>query len=298
MKALPLYLAVLLSTTIAAQSSSNLRRVQREADKVIELTSSLIDGVTTNKKPKKMRPIIQEQFNAWRKAKRSLSRLDEQPEEGLLDVVYLQLGEIVEASSGPLQDWLDEDPRSNYSYEYLKLCLVGIDKVYEAIDNYADTYDIDLRTSDVRERFEAQISLMEYTAEINTNAVPIDSIIDVIKSEVPTADMDKLFDAQKSLIRALSIELRDFSDDSFYNGDEGLYYAYQKYYEELLELATADLLADLTKMKYDLVELNDITRATESSINKTLSFFDNEKRLLAKREARFVKHNLPKAPKK
>jgi hypothetical protein len=133
---------------------------------------------------------------------------------------------------------------------------------------------------------------------MNTNAAPIDSIIDVIKSEVPTADMDKLFDAQKSLIRALSIELRDFSDDSFYNGDEGLYYAYQKYYEELLELATADLLADLTKMKYDLVELNDITRATESSINKTLSFFDNEKRLLAKREARFVKHNLPKAPKK
>ena len=45
MKALPLYLALLLSTAIAAQSSSNLRRVQREAEKVIDLTSTLIDGV-------------------------------------------------------------------------------------------------------------------------------------------------------------------------------------------------------------------------------------------------------------
>ncbi|NDD36137.1 MAG: hypothetical protein EBZ26_07530, partial [Flavobacteriia bacterium] len=69
MKALPLYLALFLSTTIVAQSSSNLRRVQREAEKVIDLTSTLIDGVTTYEKAKKMRPVIQEQFDAWRKAK-------------------------------------------------------------------------------------------------------------------------------------------------------------------------------------------------------------------------------------
>jgi len=51
-------------------------------------------------------------------------------------------------------------------------------------------------------------------------------------------------------------------------------------------------------MKYDLVELRSIAGSTEASAEKTLSFFDNEKRLLAKREARFVKNNLPKAPKK
>lgn len=110
MKALPLYLALIFSTTIVAQSSSNLRRVQREAEKVIDLTSTLIDGVTTYEKAKKMRPVIQEQFDAWRKAKRTFARLDEEPEQALLDVVYAQLGDIVEASSGPLKDWLEEDP--------------------------------------------------------------------------------------------------------------------------------------------------------------------------------------------
>jgi len=65
-----------------------------------------------------------------------------------------------------------------------------------------------------------------------------------------------------------------------------------------LELATADLLADFTKMKYDLVELRSIAGSTEASARKTLSFFDNEKRLLMKRESRFVQRNLPKAPKK
>ncbi len=71
MKALPLYLALLLSTTIVAQSSSNLRRVQREAEKVIDLTSTLIDGVTTYEKAKKMRP-YSGAVDAWRKAKRRL----------------------------------------------------------------------------------------------------------------------------------------------------------------------------------------------------------------------------------
>ena len=58
------------------------------------------------------------------------------------------------------------------------------------------------------------------------------------------------------------------------------YEAYQKYCVELLELASADLLADLTKMKYDLVEFNSIASSTEASARKTLSFFDNEMKLL------------------
>ena len=298
MRALPLYLALLMSSTIIAQSSGNLRRVQREAEKVINLTSSLIDGVTTYEKAKKMRPIIQEQFDAWRKAKRTFARLDEEHEQALLDVVYNKLGDIVEASSGPLKDWLEEDPRGSYNYEYLSLCRTGIAKIYEAMETYATTYDINTRKSDIQKRFEAQVTLMQYTADMNAGAAPVDSIVAFIKSEIGTTDIDNLFSAQKYLIKALSIQLRGYGDEAFYEGDGDLYYAYQKYYEELLELATADLLADFTKMKYDLVEFRSIAGSTEASVKKTLSFFDNEKRLLAKREARFVKHNLPKAPKK
>jgi hypothetical protein len=166
------------------------------------------------------------------------------------------------------------------------------------LDKYAYLYDINTRKTDVQERFEDQVALMQYTADMNEGAAPVDSIVEFIKSEVGTIELVVLFDAQKSLIRALSVQLRGYGEEAFYEGDGDLYYAYQKYYQELLALATADLLADFTKMKYDLVELSAIAGSTESSTAKTLSFFDNEKRLLAKREARFVKHNLPKAPKK
>ena len=298
MKAIPIYLALLFSTTIAAQSSGNFRRVQRESEKVIHLTSALIDGVMTYKKAKKMRPIIKEQLEVWRRAKRSFARLDDEAEKVLLEVVNDQLGQIVAASSGPLQDWLEDDRNSNYNYEFLSLCQTAIQKVYEALDKYAYLYDINTRKTDVQERFENQVALMQYTADMNEGAAPVDSIVEFIKSEVGTIELVVLFDAQKSLIRALSVQLRGYGEEAFYEGDGDLYYAYQKYYQELLALATADLLADFTKMKYDLVELSAIAGSTESSTAKTLSFFDNEKRLLAKREARFVKHNLPKAPKK
>ena len=121
MKAIPFYLALLFSTTIAAQSSGNFRRVQRESEKVIHLTSALIDGVMTYEKAKKMRPIIKEQFEEWRRAKRSFARLDDEAEKVLLEVVNDQLGQIIEASSGPLQDWLEDDRNSNYNYEFLSL---------------------------------------------------------------------------------------------------------------------------------------------------------------------------------
>src|SRR6056300_1520294 len=216
MKALPLYLALFLSTTIVAQSSSNLRRVQREAEKVIDLTSTLIDGVTTYEKAKKMRPIIQEQLEVWSKAKRTLARLDEESEQALLDVVYAQLGDIVEASSGPLKDWLEEDPRGNYNYQYLSLCRTDISKIYEAMETYATTYDINTRKSDVQERFEAQVALMQYTADMHAGAAPADSIVAFIKAEIGTTEIDKLFSAQKSLIKALSVQLRGYGDEAFY----------------------------------------------------------------------------------
>jgi hypothetical protein len=107
-----------------------------------------------------------------------------------------------------------------------------------------------------------------------------------------------MYKTQKEIVKALSKHIRGHGEELFYNGQTDLHEAYQKYYFGLLELASADLLADLTKMKYDLVEFNSIANSTESSTRRTLSFFDNEKKLLAKKEARFVNRNLPKAPKK
>jgi hypothetical protein len=298
MKYLKVLAALLVALGLNAQSSSNLRRVQRESEKVVSLTSSIMDGVMTFEKGKKMRPLIDEQLNTWRKSKRSFDRLNDEADQALLEVVNSSLSTIVEASSGPLKDWLDEDPRGDYGRAYLSLCEANISAIYQAMDDYAVQYEINTRKSDVQERFESQLSLMAYTSEMNRGAAPVDSIIDFIKIEVGTTDIDQLFAAQKALIKALSVQLRGYGEEAFYEGNEELYYAYQKYYEELLELATADLLADFTKMKYDLVELRSIAGSTEASARKTLSFFDNEKRLLMKRESRFVQRNLPKAPKK
>ena len=298
MKYLKVLAALLVALGLNAQSSSNLRRVQRESEKVVSLTSSIMDGVMTFEKGKKMRPLIDEQLNTWRKSKRSFDRLNDEADQALLEVVNSSLSTIVEASSGPLKDWLDEDPRGDYGRTYLSLCEANISAIYQAMDDYAVQYEINTRKSDVQERFESQLSLMAYTSEMNRGAAPVDSIVDFIKTEVGTTDIDQLFAAQKALIKALSVQLRGYGEEAFYEGNEELYYAYQKYYEELLELATADLLADFTKMKYDLVELRSIAGSTEASALKTLSFFDNEKRLLMKRESRFVQRNLPKAPKK
>lgn len=298
MKYVNLLVALILTFGMSAQSSSNLRRVQRESEKIISLTSSIMDGVMTFEKSKKMRSLIEEQFSTWLKSKRSLERLDDEADQPLLAEIITAFSEISEASSGPLKEWLEEDPRGSYGREYLALCESSISAIYAAMDDYATQYEINTRKSDVQERFEAQIALMHYTATMNAGAAPVDSIVAFIQAEVGTTDMDLLFGAQKALVKALSVQLRGYGEEAFYEGDEDLYYAYQKYYEELLELATADLLADFTKMKYDLVELRSIAGSTEASARKTLSFFDNEKRLLLKRESRFVQRNLPKAPKK
>ena len=93
-----------------------------------------------------------------------------------------------------------------------------------------------------------------------------------MKRDLGTTYLDKLYAVQKTLVKALSKHIRDYGNELFYNGQTDLYEAYQKYYIELLELTTADLLADLTKMKYDLIEFKSIATSTESSARKTLSF--------------------------
>lgn len=299
MKKLLTAIAVLSFTVAIAQgTSSNLRRVSREVEKTMSITSDIIDGVMTYEKEKKITPLIEEQFNIWRKTNRSFSRLDEPEEQQLVQVATESLGEIIELTSSNLRDWLNEDPRSRYGHTYVSQIELLFAKVSVEMEGYAELYDINVRESQIVKRFNAQMELVAYTKEMKSGAAEVDSLVSYLKRELGSTDLDKLYAAQKLLIKSLSGHIRNYGDELFYNGQTDLYEAYQKYYIELLELTTADLLADLTKMKYDLIEFKTIATSTESSARKTLSFFDNEMRLLAKREARFVKKNLPKPPKK
>ena len=295
---LTLIAAISFSTLLAQGTSSNLRRVSREVEKTMSITSDIIDGVMTYEKEKKVVPLIEEQFGIWRKSKRSIARLDEPEEAQLVTVVGENLGQIIELTSSNLRDWLGEDPRSSYGQTYVGQMEDMFGAISSEMEAYATLYDITLRESAIVKRFNAQMELIAYTKEMKAGAAEVDSLVAYLQSEIGTTDLDKLYAAQKNLIKALSKHIRSYGNEYFYNGQTDLYEAYQKYYVELLELASADLLADLTKMKYDLVEFNSIASSTEASARKTLSFFDNEMKLLAKREARFVKKNLPKAPKK
>ena len=299
MKKLLTAITVLSFTVAIAQgTSSNLRRVSREVERTMSITSDIIDGVMTYEKEKKITPLIEEQFNIWRKTNRSFSRLDEPEEQQLVQVATESLGEIIELTSSNLRDWLNEDPRSGYGHTYVSQIELLFAKVSVEMEGYAELYDINVRESQVVKRFNAQMELVAYIKEMKSGAAEADSLVSYLQRELGSTDLDKLYAAQKQLIKSLSGHIRNYGDELFYNGQTDLYEAYQKYYIELLELTTADLLADLTKMKYDLIEFNSIANSTESSARKTLSFFDNEMRLLAKREARFVKKNLPKPPKK
>ena len=299
MKKLFTAITVLSFTVAIAQgTSSNLRRVSREVEKTMSITSDIIDGVMTYEKEKKITLLIEEQFNIWRKTNRSFSRLDEPEEQQLVRVASESLGEIIELTSSNLRDWLNEDPRSGYGHTYVSQIELLFAKVSVEMEGYAELYDINVRESQIVKRFNAQMELVAYTKEMKSGSAEVDSLVSFLKRDLGTTYLDKLYAVQKSLVKALSKHIRDYGNELFYNGQTDLYEAYQKYYIELLELTTADLLADLTKMKYDLIEFKSIATSTESSARKTLSFFDNEMRLLAKREARFVKKNLPKPPKK
>ncbi|MCH1405736.1 MAG: hypothetical protein L7U67_00485 [Schleiferiaceae bacterium] len=299
MKRIIVLLILLLHLPALSQSySSNLRRVSREIDKVMAVTSDIIDGTMTFEKSRKVQPFIEEQSKTWRKSQRSLDRLDEAPEAELLAAVNVNVGGLIEITQENLKYWFQEDPRSSYGYTYVAEAGSYLNAVIVAMDAYAEQYDITTRTSEELERFQTQMELFRYTKEMKRGANEVDSLVGYLQSEIGSIDMDALYTAQKALVKTLSKELRGYGEERFFNGQTELHEAYQKYYIELLELASADILADLTKMRYDLVEFNSIASSTEISAKKTLSFFDNEMRLLTKREARFVKRNLPKAPKR
>lgn len=299
MKKQLILLLLTVSTALSAQSySSNYRRVSREVEKIMSISSDIIDGVMTYEKEKKVAPLIDAQFTTYRKSKRSFARLTDESEAAMIEVATTELSAIIECSSTELAEWLKEDPRSGYGHRYVEKVGGHYKAILTELENYSTTYEVNVRDSDVLLRFEAQMELLSYTKEMKRGASTVDSLVDVLKAEVGHTDLDLMYATQKALVKALSKHLRGYGEEMFYNGQTQLHEAYQKYYFELLELASADLLADLTKMKYDLVEYNSIAKSTETSARKTLSFFDNEKKLLAKREARFVKGNLPKAPKK
>lgn len=299
MKRIIILVVLLLQFHANAQSySSNQRRVSREIDKIMAVTSDIIDGTMTYEKYRKVQPFFEEQSKTWRKSQRSLDRLDEAPEAKLITAVNDHIGGLIEITQENLKYWFQEDPRSSYGHTYVDEAGKHLNTVVKALDAYAEHYEVNTRTSDELERFQTQMELFYYTKEMKRGANEVDSLVGFLQSEIGSTDIDALYKAQKALLKALSKELRGFGEERFFNGQTELHEAYQKYYIELLELASADILADLTKMRYDLVEFNSIASSTEVSAKKTLSFFDNEMRLLNKREARFVKRNLPKAPKR
>lgn len=261
---LTLIAAVSFSTLLAQGTSSNLRRVSREVEKTMSITSDIIDGVMTYEKEKKISPLIEEQFSTWRKSKRSIARLDEAEEAQLVKVVEENLGQVIELTSSNLRDWLNEDPRSSYGHTYVSQMQNLFAAMNQEMNAYADLYEINIRESAVVTRFNAQMELVAYTQEMKAGASQVDSLVAYLQSEIGTTDLDKLYAAQKNLIKALSKHLRGYGNELFYNGQTDLYEAYQKYYIELLELASADLLADLTKMKYDLVEFNSIASSNRA----------------------------------
>jgi len=69
MKRIILLLVLLLQFSAQSQSySSNLRRVSREIDKIMAITSDIIDGTMTYDKYRKVQPYFEEQSKAWRKS--------------------------------------------------------------------------------------------------------------------------------------------------------------------------------------------------------------------------------------
>ena len=55
---LTLIAAISFSTLLAQGTGSNLRRVSREVEKTMSITSDIIDGVMTYEKEKKVVPLI------------------------------------------------------------------------------------------------------------------------------------------------------------------------------------------------------------------------------------------------
>ena len=135
MKRIIILLILFLQFPVQAQSySSNLRRVSREIDKIMAITSDIIDGTMTYEKYRKVQPFFEEQSNTWRKSQRSLDRLDEAPEAALIAVVDENIGGLIGITQENLKYWFQEDPRSNYGHKfvddagiYLNAVLTGMD---------------------------------------------------------------------------------------------------------------------------------------------------------------------------
>lgn len=292
-----LLLTLLFSLGISAQNyTSNHRRLARMVDDMMELTSNVVDEVMTFGKAKKIQAQVDELESEWRKSSRYLARLDGPDEAALVETIGIAMGQLVNISTDSLKTWYSADARDSYGHTYVRRTGVLFAQATAALEAYASRYEVDDRGMKSTDRFEAQLDLLSYTAEMKRGANTVDSLVAFISGEIPTTDIDALVGAQKELVKELSRHIRGYGDELFYNGQTELHEAYQKYYFELLELTSADLLADLTKMRYDLIEYNAIESSTERSALKTLSYFDNELKLLNKREARFVARNLPPAP--
>ena len=72
------------------------------------------------------------------------------------------------------------------------------------MEGYAELYDINVRESQIVKRFNAQMELVAYTKEMKSGAAEVDSLVSYLKRELGSTDLDKLYAAQKLLIKSLA----------------------------------------------------------------------------------------------
>lgn len=296
-QALPLLFLVIGVQVNAQNKNGSFRRVQKVVDEMMYLTSNVVDEVLTYGKAKNIEAAVAALEEEWSGSGRYLDRLEED-EAQMVAVLTESMNELVDLSNGPLMDWANAESRDDFGQDYVYRVGQIFKDVAEPMDSYAAQWEVRTRPVDAQERFDTQQNLVQYTRTLKKSAIEVDSVVAYIKDEIGTTDIAKLRSAQRALVKAISEPLRGYGEALHFNDNYRLWEAYQKYFLELLQLTSADLLTDITLMDYDLVEFNTVTQATQKSALKTMSFYDNEKRLLEKRESRFVKKFLPKAPKR
>lgn len=297
-KLLSIFLVLTTLVAVGQNKNGNFRKIQKPVDELMYLTSNILDGVMMYEKAKKMDGKVRELNSEYTRMGRYLDRLTEPDEARLVEVVSANMATLMELTNDELKDWYSEDVRSNYGHQYVQRTGELFSEVVREMNVYAELFEVRSRPMEALERFETQQELVNYTYELKMGASAVDSLVGAMKEYVKRSDTENMRLAQKELVVVLSKHIRGYGNEQFFNGQTALWDAYQKYYMALLDLASADLLADITRMNYDLVEYRSISNATSRSVEKTLSFFDNEKKLLESRESKFVRKLLPKAPKR
>lgn len=90
----------------------------------------------------------------------------------------------MDINNGDLQAWLEDDIRSDYGHTYVATLGQLYSEILNELEIYATQNEVNVRASDVVERFEAQLDLLAYTKELKKGASSVDSLIVVLKTKL------------------------------------------------------------------------------------------------------------------